>query len=243
MVEGLYSAASGMAAQEQQLDAIGNDLANQSSSGYKSERIGFSDLLYNQVNLTGTHSDVGAGARAQEIGRDESEGSVQQTGNPLDLAIEGEGFFQVKLSNGSTALTRNGTFGVDANGQITDAEGNFLQPPIKLPAGATPSEVQISTDGTVSLGGRKLGQIGLVTVPAPEHLLDSGGGLLTPTSSSGAPQAQSASKIQQGALESSNVDVASEMAKMISTQRSYQLASSAIQTESQMMSIANQLRS
>jgi len=241
MLEGLYSAAAGMEAQQEQLNAISNDLANLSTSGYKSERVAFSDLLYNRVDLAGTESTDGAGASARVIGRSESEGSLQETGDPLDLAIEGSGFFQVTRANGTVALTRDGNFGVDASGTLVDAQGSRLTPPIKLPAGVAASEVRIAPDGTVTAAKRTLGQIKLVTVTSPEHMLADGSGGLTPTAASGAPQAATG-KLRQGALEASNVNIASAMTQMVSTQRNYQLTSTAIQTESQMMSIANQLR-
>jgi flagellar basal-body rod protein FlgG len=241
MLEGLYSAAAGMQAQQEQLDAISNDLANVSTSGYKSERVAFSDLLYNPVKVAGSETTAGAGASAKVIGRSESQGAIQETGNPLDLAIEGEGYFQLTRANGQQALTRDGTFGVDANGAIVNAEGSKLSPPIKLPAGVSASEVAIAPDGTVSAGARKLGQIKLVTVTSREQLLADGGGEFSATLTSGAVH-PATGKIRQGALEGSNVNIASTMAQMVSTQRNYQLTSTAIQDESQMMSIANQLR-
>jgi flagellar basal-body rod protein FlgG len=241
MLEGLYSAAAGMEAQQEQLNAISNDLANVSTSGYKSERVAFSDLLYNPVKIAGTETTAGAGASAKVIGRSESQGTLQETGNPLDLAIEGEGYFQVTRANGQKALTRDGTFGVDAAGAIVNAEGNQLSPPIKLPAGVSASEVTIAPDGTVTAGERKLGQIKLVTVTSREQLLADGGGEFSVTKTSGAVH-PATGKIRQGALEGSNVNIASTMAQMVSTQRNYQLTSTAIQDESQMMSIANQLR-
>jgi flagellar basal-body rod protein FlgG len=241
MLEGLYSAAAGMAAQQEQLNAISNDLANVSTSGYKSERVAFSDLLYNPISIAGTETTAGAGAVARVIGRSDAQGAIQETGNPLDLAIEGEGYFQVTRANGSKTLTRDGTFGVDANGAIVNTEGNQLSPPIKLPAGVSAKEVTIAPDGTVTAGTTKLGQIKLVTVTSPEHLLDDDGGELSPSAASGAPH-PATGKIHQGALEASNVNIASAMAQMVSTQRNYQMTSTAIQDESQMMSIANQLR-
>lgn len=241
MLEGLYSAAAGMAAQQQQIDAISNDLANLSTEGYKSERVAFSDLLYNKVEQAGTVTSTGAGASAQFMGRSETQGSLKETGQPLDLAIEGDGYFQVTRPNGQIALTRNGALGIDASGTITNAEGHRLAPPIKLPAGVSPHEVRIAVDGTVTAAGKKLGQIQLVTVASPDHLSSLGSSELAPTAASG-PIKSATGSIHQGALEESNVDVAKEMAAMVSTQRSYQLASTAIQTESQMMSIANQLR-
>jgi flagellar basal-body rod protein FlgG len=242
MLEGLYSAAAGMSAQQQQLDAIGNDLANLSTTGYKAERMAFGDLLYNTVSVAGTDTTAGAGARSQLLGRSAAQGAIRETGDPLDLAIEGEGYFQITLPSGQTALTRDGAFAVDASGTLVNGQGARLTPPIKLPGGVSPHEVRIAPDGAVTAGARKLGQIQLVTVPAPDRLLAQGPGGLLPTGESGAPQPASAARIHQGALEESNVDMGREMASMISTQRNYQLASSAIQTESQMMSIANQLR-
>jgi len=241
MLEGLYSAAAGMSAQQEQLNAISNDLANVSTTGYKAERVAFSDLLYNPVKIAGSETSSGSGASARMIGRSETQGALQETGEPLDMAIEGAGYFQVKRADGQIALTRDGSFGVDATGTIVNSEGNRLYPPVKLPKGAAPSEVHIAPDGTVTLGTRKLGQIKLVTVTSPEHLLADGGGELSPTAQSGKPHA-AGGRIHQGALEASNVNVASEMATMASTERNYQLTSTAIQTESQMMSIANQLR-
>jgi flagellar basal-body rod protein FlgG len=241
MLEGLFSAAAGMAAQQEQLDAISNDLANVSTTGYKSERVAFSDLLYSTVGQAGSLTTVGAGASAQTIGRSEAPGALRETGDPLDLAIAGDGYFQITLPNGKTALTRNGAFSVDASGTITDARGNRLAPPIKLPAGVSPGEVAIAPDGTVTAGTRKLGQIKLVTVTSPAHLLSDGAGSFTLTAASGPAHASKAT-IRQGALEESNVDVSRAMSQLITTQRDYQMASTAIQTESQMMSIANQLR-
>jgi flagellar basal-body rod protein FlgG len=242
MLEGLYSAAAGMSAQQLQLDAIGNDLANISSTGYKSERVAFGDLLYNAVDEAGTQTSIGAGSEAEVIGHSQSQGPIQETGEPLNLAIEGDGYFQIQQPGGATQLTRNGDFGVNAQGMIVDAEGAQLAPPIKLPSGVAPSSVGVSSDGTVTAGKRTLGQIKLVTVPAPAEMLADGSGGFTPTAASGAPEALTAVKIRQGALEGSNVDMSKEMALMVSTQRDYQMSSSAIQTESQMMSIANQLR-
>jgi flagellar basal-body rod protein FlgG len=240
MLEGLYSAAAGMSAQQEQMNAISNDLANVSTSGYKAERVAFNDLLYNPVKLAGTDTTAGAGAVAKTIGRSEAQGTLQETGNPLDLAIEGEGYFQVTRANGKVALTRNGSFAIDASGTLVNSEGNRLSPPIKLPAGAA-GNLSVAPDGTVFSGAKKLGQIKLVTVTSPEHMLADGGSEFTPTAQSGAARAASG-KIHQGALEGSNVNIAHEMALMVSTQRDYQLTSTAIQTESQMMSIANQLR-
>jgi len=244
MLEGMYAAAAGMTAQQQQIDAIGNDLANADTTGYKAERVGFRDLLYNQIDQAGTLTSAGAGAAAQTIGANQTQGAVQQTGDPLDLAIEGDGYFTVKRADGSTALTRDGAFEVDAQGRLTTAEGDLVQPPITLPKGVSPSDISIGSDGIVKdAAGRTLGKISLVEVASPDHLLGAGGSLLTTSAASGAPRPIASAKIQQGALEGSNVDTATEMVKMVDTQRSYQLESSAIQTENQMLQIANELRS
>jgi flagellar basal-body rod protein FlgG len=241
MLEGLYAAAAGMEAQQQQLDSVGNDLANASTTGYKAERVAFRDLLYNQVNVAGTATTEGAGAAAQTIGRDQAQGAIQSTGNPLDLAIEGPGFFTVKRSDGTVALTRDGSLQVNAKGQLTTTEGNLLDPPITLPKGSSPSEVAISPDGTVHVGTKTIGKIALVTVASPDHLLAAGSNLFSASASSGRPRPTAGATIQQGALEGSNVDVGNDMVQMMGAQRSYQLESSAIQTENQMLSIANQL--
>jgi flagellar basal-body rod protein FlgG len=243
MLEGMYAAASGMEAQQQQLDSIGNNLANLSTTGYKAQRTGFRDLLYNQVDIAGTTTSLGAGAAAQTIGSDQSQGALQSTGNPLDLAIEGPGYFTVKRSDGTVALTRNGAFEVDSRGQLTTTEGDLLDPPITLPKGTALSAVAIGTNGTVRVAGRTIGKIALVNVAAPDRMLADGGSLLSPTAASGAVRPLAGSAMRQGALEGSNVDISTEMVQMVSAQRNYQLESSAIQTENQMLSIANQLRS
>src|SRR3954451_5647259 len=168
MLEGLYTAAAGMAAQQQRMDALSNDVANVNTAGYKRVRVGFHDLIY-QRTLGGV--STGAGAAAVQLGRGSAQGSLQKTDQPLDIAIIGDGYFQVrKAGTGQTALTRNGSFQVDANGQLTTPEGDSLVPPIRIPKGIDPSTVAIATDGTVSAAGRRLGQIQLVTVPAPSRL-------------------------------------------------------------------------
>ncbi len=138
MLEGLYAAAAGMSAQQQQMDAIGNDLANVSTSGYKAERVGFSDLLYNKVNQAGTSTTTGAGAIARVIGRSSAQGAFQQTGEPLDLAIQGEGFFQVKSRGGKLALTRNGSFSARREGPARHQRRLAARPADHAPRGREP---------------------------------------------------------------------------------------------------------
>ncbi len=189
MLEGLFSTAAGLSAQQLQLDAISNDMANVNTDGYKSERVAFNDLLYNRVAIAGTDTTAGAGANAQVIGRRSAQGALRETGNPLDVAIEGDGYLQVSLPGGGVGLTRDGSLSVDAGGSIVTAAGDRLSPPITLPAGVDPSRLSIASDGTVTAGTRVLGRIGLVTVTSPGHLAALGGSLLAPTGESGAPQA------------------------------------------------------
>ncbi|MBS1869786.1 MAG: flagellar hook-basal body protein [Actinobacteria bacterium] len=245
MLEGLYSAAAGMAAQQQRLDGVANDLANASTTGYKHVRVGFRDLLYSaQGSAAGATVMAGAGATAGLIGRSQEQGALQTTGQPLDLAIQGPGFFEVKRPDGSLALTRDGSLRLDALGRLTTQDGDLLQPPIAVPRGTTPDELSVAADGTVRAGsGRALGRIGLVTVPAPDGLQSLGGNLFAASAQSGQPVAAgTGTTLHQGVLEGSNVDVGDAMVDMIDAQRSFQLASKAIQMQDQMLEIANQVK-
>lgn len=240
MVEGLYSAAAGMAAQQQRLDSITNDIANVSTTGYQAQRLGFRDLLYSPVvGVPAAGAGTGAGAAAELIGRSETQGAIQDTGQPLDVAIQGPGYLEVRRPDGSTALTRDGALQVDAGGRLTTKDGLPLQPPITLPAGTPISSVTIAPDGTISAAGRALGRLAVVTVAAPDRMLDAGAGLLVPTAASGAPRPATGTTLRQGALEGSNVDIASAMVDMMDAQRSYSLGSRAIQIQDQMLEIAN----
>jgi flagellar basal-body rod protein FlgG len=245
MVEGLYSAAAGMEAQQQQLDAIANDLSNMSTPGYQSEKVGFQDLLYTPEGASNGSPNVssGTGASASVIGRSQLQGAIQQTGQPLDVAIAGPGYLEVRRPDGTIGLTRNGTLQLNAQGQLTTTLGMPVQPPITVPRGTNPSDVHIGPDGSVSVGSRTLGRISIVTVPAPDRLLGDGGSVYSVTAASGATRPATGATLQQGALEASNVDVAREMAEMVTAQRSYDLASRAVQYQDQLMQIANQLRS
>ena len=243
MLQALYAAASGMEAQQTQFNAISNDMANMDTPGYEQTQVGFENLLYSNGGIsTGTTSATGAGATAAIIGRDQSQGALQQTGQPLDVAINGEGFLQVRRSDGSIGLTRNGTLQADAQGRVTDESGNPLVPPLTLPKGTDPTTVKISPGGQVTANGRTLGKIAIVTVPAPTQLLPDGDSLFSATTASGATRPATGSTLQQGALESSNVDVAAVMADMITSERSYQMSSQAVQDQDQMLQTANQLR-
>ena len=245
MLEGLYSAAAGMLAQQQRIDGVANDLANSSTTGYKHVRVGFRDLLYSaQGGTAGSTVMAGAGAAADFIGRAQEQGALLSTGQPLDLAIQGPGFIQVKRPDGSLALTRDGSLRLDATGRLTTQAGDLVQPQITVPRGTTPDGLSIDADGTVRVGdGRALGRIELVTVPAPDGLRALGGNLFAATADSGQPTAAGTdTTLRQGALEGSNVDVGDAMVDMIDAQRSFQLASKAIQMQDQMLEIANQVK-
>lgn len=246
MLEGLYSAAAGMAAQQRRIDGVANDLANTSTPGYKHVRIGFRDLLYSQQGgNAGQTVMAGAGAAADFIGRGQSQGALLSTGQPLDVAIQGPGWFQVKRADGTPALTRDGGLRLDTEGRLATKDGLLLDPPIKLPAGTSPENVSIGPDGTVRVGdGKPLGRIQLVTVPAPDGLLSIGENRFEATAASGAIKdaANGNATLRQGMTEASNVDVGDAMVDMIDAQRSFQLASKAIQMQDQMLEIANQVK-
>lgn len=244
MLQGLYSAASGMEAQQTQLDAVSNDLANLDTPGYESTDVGFQDLLYSSGGVSsGSRVATGAGTAASFMGRDSAEGALQQTGRSLDVAVEGDGFIQVRRPNGSIGLTRNGSLQVDGQSRLIDSTGAPLVPPITLPKGANASDVKIAADGTVSDGSRRLGQIKLVTVPAPNGLLADGDSTFSVTAASGATRPAGSATLTQGALESSNVNMAQAMTDMMNAQKSYAMDSQAVAYQSQMLQIANQLRS
>jgi flagellar basal-body rod protein FlgG len=243
MLEGLYAAASGMEAQQTQLDAVSNDLSNMDTAGYKSTIVGFRDLLYTTSGpQNGSSAATGAGAAAQMVGRSQTEGSIQNTGQPLDLAIEGSGYLQVRRPDGTIGLTRNGALQVDANDQITTKQGMPLVPPITIPQGVSLDQVKISPDGTVQAGARTLGKLSLVDVPAPNQLLADGDSVFSATAGSGPTRPAAGATVQQGALESSNVDMAQAMTQMITAQENYSLSSKAVQFQDQMMSIADQVK-
>ena len=241
MLEGLYTAAAGMAAQQQRMDALSNDVANVNTSGYKRVRLGFRDLIYQQDGTGGPRT--GSGAAAVQLGRSFDEGSLQQTGNPLDVAIEGEGYFQVRRQSGQVALTRAGSFQVDQRGALVTANGDRLVPPITVPRGVDPKSISIASDGTVSAGNRRLGRIQIVTVPSPTGLTPVGDGYFATSAASGGIRRAPAARLQQSALESSDVQLADVMTDMLDAQRSYSMASKAIHMQDQMMEIANGVKS
>lgn len=243
MLDGLYSAAAGMAAQQAQIDAISNDLANMSTPGYQATRVGFHDLLYTTGGASnGSTVATGAGAAAGLIGRSQIQGAIQSTGQPLDVAIVGAGYIEVRRPDGTIGLTRNGTLQVDAQGRLSTSVGMLLQPPITIPRGVASDHVEIGADGTVRAGKRVLGKISLVTVPAPDSLLADGDNVYSATAASGPIGKATGATLQQGSLENSNVDVASAMGEMIAAQQGYSMASKAIQAQDQMLQIANGIK-
>jgi flagellar basal-body rod protein FlgG len=245
VLEGMYTAAAGMAAQQTRLDAVSSDLANVDTTGYKSARVAFRDLVYDDAQGYGAAKGVtiGAGAAANSIGRSAEQGAMQDTGRSLDVALSGQGFLQVKLADGTKALTRDGNLDADATGRLKLHTGQLLEPPIKLPAGADVNQVAIAADGAVTLKGVKLGQISLVDVPATAGLQGGPDNTFVATKGSGAIRAAAKSTtLTQGTLEASNVDEATAMTDMIEAQRAFQLASKAITTQDQILEIANQVK-
>jgi flagellar basal-body rod protein FlgG len=240
MLEGMYTAAAGMAAQQSRLDAVANDLANASTTGYKRVRVAYRDLAYTEGAPGGTTAlRLGSGAAASMIGRDDRQGSAQETGNPLDVAIEGPGYIPVKV-DGKTWLTRDGHLQIDAQGRLATGDGALIDPPITFPKGTAPDQISIATDGTVTAAGKKLGQIRLVSVANPAGLDGGAENRFQATNASGAVSAAPrTTTLHTGVLEASNVDMGDAMADLMDAQRSFQLASKAIQIADQALEIAN----
>jgi flagellar basal-body rod protein FlgG len=228
-----------MAAQERRLDAVSNDIANVNTAGYKKVRIGFRDLVYQEDGPSGVRT--GSGAAVTQLGRSSLQGALQTTGNPLDLAIQGEGYFQVRRADGQVALTRSGSFLLNGNREIVNPNGERLVPPITIPRGVDVEDISIDQAGNVLAGGRRAGRIQIVTVPAPNGLAPAGNNNYLVTAASGGTRAAN-SPLGQGLLESSNVDLADAMVDMMDAQRSYSMASRAISMQDRMMEIANGLK-
>ncbi len=260
MMRSLWTAATGMTAQALKVDVISNNLANVNTTGFKRARASFQDLMYQQVKAPGSQNgagnevpsgtQVGLGVRTAGVSRIFAEGSFQQTGNPLDMAIQGRGFFQVQLPSGELAYTRAGSFSINSLGQIVTMDGYPLQPSITVPNDAL--SVTISADGTVSAvqpGGisTTLGQIQLADFANPGGLTAIGQSLFQESQASGAPiagtpGANGIGAIEQGALEQSNVSAVDEMVNLIAAQRAYEMNSKAIQASDEMLQAANNIR-
>ena len=260
MIRSLWIAKTGMEGQQTKLDAISNNLANVGTNGFKRAGVVFEDLMYQNLRPAGsatseqsqlpTGLQVGLGVRAAASTRNFGQGSLQQTGNNLDLAIKGQGFFQIQLPDGTSGYTRDGAFQVDANGALVNNAGYPVQPGITVPANAL--AVTIGADGTVSasipgqVAPQTLGQLQLAAFVNPAGLDARGGNLFGETAASGTPNAGAPSSaglgsLQQGFVEGSNVNVVEELVSMIATQRAYELNSKAIQTSDQMLQRLAQL--
>ena len=232
-----------MAAQQERIALVSNDLANVNTTGYKHTRVGFRDLLYQEPGrpaARGTNARTGTGAAAVDAGRSMEQGTLKQTDSPLDVAIVGDGFLRVQLPDGRAALTRDGSLRLDAKGRLTTQTGGLVQPVIRVPADVAPDKVQIAADGQVTADGRPLGRLALVTVRAPQGLIPAGENAFLVSAASGpAIGAPQTTKLESHSLEASNVDMSSAMVEMIDAQRSFELASKAIETADHMMEIAN----
>lgn len=255
----LWAAKTGLDAQQTEMAVISNNLANVNTTGFKQDRAVFEDLLYQNQTQAGANTSqttqspsgmsIGTGVQVVATEKDYSQGSLTQTGNPLDVAIQGQGFFQIQMPDGTTAYTRDGTFQTNAQGQLVNSSGYLVQPGITIPQGA--QSVTIGSDGTVSvtLAGQsaatQIGQIQLANFINPPGLQPIGQNLLTQTAASGSPQTGSpgtngVGTLAQGELESSNVNVVEELVNMIQTQRAYEMNSKAISTVDQMLQYATQ---
>ena len=258
MIRSLYIAQTGLEAQQTQMDVIANNLANVNTTGFKKSRAVFQDLLYQNLRQPGAQSSqntqypsglqLGTGVRPVATERIMTQGNLTQTGNSLDVAINGQGFFQILKPDGTIAYTRDGTFQLNNQGQLVTSSGYVLQPPVTIPPGA--QSITIGNDGTVSvtLAGQsapqQVGSIQLANFLNPTGLQSIGDNLYLQTASSGAPTTgqptfNGLGSLQQGYLETSNVNVVAELVNMISAQRAYEINSKAVQTSDQMLQYVN----
>jgi flagellar basal-body rod protein FlgG len=261
MFRALYTAASGMIAQQYNLDNVANNLANASTSGFRGRKLQFEDLLYQDLVAPGAAAtqqtnfssglQIGLGSRSATSEVIQTQGDATSTGNPLDLMIQGQGFFQVTLPTGQVAYTRSGAFQLNMQGGMVTADGNLLQPSITIPTNA--QTITIGTDGTVSITlpnqqqAQQVGTIQLATFPNPGGLQSVGQNLLMPTTASGEPVvgnpggAEGLGTLQQGMLEQSNIDVVAEFVEMILTQRAYEANSRVVEAANQMFQNLNNM--
>ena len=260
MIRSLWIAKTGLDAQQTQLDVISNNLANVSTNGFKRSRAVFEDLLYQNLRQPGAQSSqstqvptglmVGTGVRPVATARMFTQGNLQQTGNNLDIAINGQGFFQVQMPDGTLGYTRDGSFHRDASGVMVTSNGQALQPSITVPANAL--TITIGQDGTVqatvpgTAAPTTLGSITLANFVNPGGMQPLGQNLFAETAASGTPQSGAPGTnghgvLNQGYVETSNVNIVEEMVSMIQTQRAYEINSKAIQTSDQMLQKLTQL--
>jgi flagellar basal-body rod protein FlgG len=261
MLRSLNTSASGMVAQQLNLDVIANNLANTNTTGFKHQRAEFQDLIYQMVQAGGTSAgqtfktpqaiQFGLGAMTSATANDLSQGASLNTNNPLDVMLVGEGFFRVLRPDGSFAYTRDGAFKKDASGLLVNSNGYPLEPQVTIPQGAT--AITIGKDGTIeaTLPGQsvpqRIEQITVALFPNPAGLTRAGGNLWAESAGSGSPQfvfpgVDGAGEVLSGYLEGSNVSVVEEMVRMISAQRAYEINSKAIQTSDDMLNVLNQLK-
>jgi flagellar basal-body rod protein FlgG len=262
MIRALFTSSTGMKSQQLNVDTVANNLANVNTTGYKRSSVHFQDLLYQTLKPAGTETvdgqivpqgiQVGLGVRPAAIAKQFTQGSLIQTGNTFDMAIEGDGFFQLTLPDGTTGYTRDGSFKVNANGQMVTADGYLLEPAITVPQEYI--QVAVGPDGVVSaiVAGDgapvNVGQIELARFVNPSGLDGRlGRNVLLETEASGAAQAtqpgqDGAGSIEQGFLENSNVQVVEEILNLIVAQRAYEANSRVIQTSDEMLQTANNVR-
>jgi len=249
----LWSAKTGLDAQNTQMSIIANNLANANTTGYKSQRAAFQDLMYQNVRQVGAQSTqntqystgltLGTGVRIVATEANYAQGSSTTTNNPLDLQISGQGFFQITMPDGSLAYTRDGSFTLDNQGNVVTASGYPIQPAITIPVGT--QSVTVGNDGAVtavSASGKttQIGQVQLAEFINPQGLQNIGNNLVIESAASGSPQTGTAGAnglgtIQQGSLETSNVNTVTELVNMIECQRAYEMNSKAITTTDQML--------
>jgi flagellar basal-body rod protein FlgG len=255
----LWAAKTGLDAQNTQMSVIANNLANTNTTGFKSDRAAFQDLMYQNVQQVGAQSTqntqystgltLGTGVRIAATEKNYTQGSVLQTASNLDMSITGLGFFQITMPDGTLSYTRDGSFSMDAQGNVVTASGYPLSPAITIPANT--QSVSVGTDGTVSVttsGSAKpttVGQIQLATFINVQGLQPTGNNLLVESASSGAPQVGTPGTtglgtLQQGSLETSNVNTVTELVNMIQCQRAYEMNSKAISTTDQMLQYLTQ---
>ncbi len=260
MFRALHTAASGMVAQQTNLDNVANNLANASTTGFRRRRLQFQDLMYQSVVMPGSATtqqtvssglQVGLGTRSAATEVIHNQGDFTSTGNPLDLTIQGNGFFQVKLPNGETGYTRSGNFQMDSQGNVVTSDGNPLLPSITIPSNST--NISIGSDGTVNVTqpgqaqAQQVGQIQLAMFPNPGGLNSVGSNLFLQTTASGDPivgvpgGSDGLGTLQQGMLEQSNVSLVDEFVQMILAQRSYEANSRAVSAADQMLQQLNSL--
>jgi flagellar basal-body rod protein FlgG len=260
MIRSLWISKTGLDAQQTQMDVTANNLANVSTHGFKRSRAVFEDLLYQTLRQPGAQSSgqtqlpsglqLGTGVRPVATERIFTQGNLQQTQNPMDIAIQGQGFFQVQMPDGTNSYTRDGSFQVNAQGQLVTSSGFAVQPAITIPPNAL--SVSVSRDGIVSVqragqtGLTQVGQIQLVGFMNPAGLQSMGENLYTETAASGTPGANNPGTngmglLNQGYVETSNVNVVEELVGMIQTQRAYEINSKAIQSSDQMLQKLAQL--